>query len=240
MVVREDLEKALERPQNVAIIKFLMERGLVDSDEISKMLGINTTMTMLYLSDLEKVGILIKKTEEEGEVTQILYKLEMVEGLDLDSVLTQGGGKLSQEKIAEAIGVYLNVFSSIMTKLDEVGGQATLDNIIAGIEDVSGSPAMEVIISLDGGTDLDSIRKIFLQRLDSGELKVSDFTDMKSDFINVLKKIIGILEKFMGKLYGQHLTKNSLKPVVSENMEIITELDLLAGLPRDYLPAGGG
>jgi len=108
-----------------------------------------------------------------------------------------------------------------------------------GTGDINTNRAKEIVLYLEKGGNLEGALEAFNKKLPVGGYTTANFTQVKGDFIEVLKKMIEALERFMGKLYGQHLTKTSFKPIIADNKEIIHELDLFAGLPRDYFPAGG-
>ena len=109
-----------------------------------------------------------------------------------------------------------------------------------GMEDALNTEAGRIVQALEKGEDLDNLIADFNKRIEEGQVKSSNFIDMKIEFTEFLKLLIMALEKFMGRLYGQHVTKTSLKPVLSEREDLIHELDLLAGLPKGYFPTGGG
>ena len=178
----EDLKRALERPQNQAIIKFLENKDWVEAEDISSVLGINVTLTLLYLSDLEKVGLLVRSEEMVGPNTVHRFKLAS-EGLTVSDLVSSSGGALSREKISEAIELYIRIYSSLINKLDEVGGKSTLKNIVdMGIERGGLSPATDVVSSLEKGSEVNNVLKDFNDKFTNGELQANRFPEVKGDF----------------------------------------------------------
>lgn len=237
---KEDIARVMDRPQNVAILKFLSDKDWVTAEDISKKMGINVTLIMLYLSDLEKVGLIVRQLDEGGDKKTFQFKAAKTDGNYLEEMLEAKGGDLSQEKVTEAVGLYIDMYASLINKLNEVGGKATIENIVeGGVGNVDDNLARVIVSHLEKGGTGESALENFKKDLSDGGLKSGGFIEIKGDFIEILKKMIEALEKFMGRLYGQHLTKSSLKPVINKRIDLIQELDLLAGLPKEYFPVGG-
>lgn len=237
---KDDLERALERPQNKAISKYMQDRDWVTADELASFLGMNVTMAMLYISDLEKANLVVRKTEGGKDKKTVRFKLNDKTDGAMAKIISKNGSRIDQEKALRAIRVYIGIYNSMINKLKEVGGRSTLENIVNNSTgDVGNTGAKEIVILLEKGGNLESAIEAFSKKYRTDGFTDASFTEVKGDFIEVLTKMIEALERFMGKLYGQHLTRTSLKPLVTENKELIHELDLFAGLPRDYLPAGG-
>jgi predicted transcriptional regulator len=239
VVDKDDLVKILDRPQNVAILKFVVNKDWVTAEQISEALGINITLSMLYISDLEKAGLILRKLEEDKGEKYFMFKLADMKGKTLDEVLTQRETKISGEKVAEAIDLYIRMYALLIGKLNEVGGRSMVETIIeTGRSDLAECTATEVVNFFEKSGKLDEALVTYSKKV-LEEVKSRNFIDVKIDFIEVLKVLIEALERFMGRLYGQHVTKTSLKPVLIDKEELIHELDLLAGLPREYFPMGG-
>jgi hypothetical protein len=217
----------------------MKDRDWVTADEIAAFLDMNATMAMLYISDLEKVNLIIRKQDGKDK-KGLKFKISDRKDAVVERLNAKNGAEISQETALRAIRVYVNLYNSMIHKLSEVGGRSTLENIVeGGTGDISTNRAKEIVLYLEKGGNLEGALEAFNKKQPAGGYTTANFTLVKGDFIEVLKKMIEALERFMGKLYGQHLTKTSFKPVILENKELIHELDLFAGLPRDYFPAGG-
>jgi len=218
----------------------MQDRDWVTADELASFLGMNVTMANLYISDLEKANLIVRKTDGGKDKKTIRFKLNDKSDGAIKKAISKDGATIDQDKALRAIRVYIGIYNSMISKLNEVGGRSTLENIVDNSTgEVGNNKAKEIVILLEKGGNLESAIEAFSKNYRSDGFTAQSFTEVKGDFIEVLKKMIEALEKFMGKLYGQHLTRTSLKPVITENKELIHELDLFAGLPRDYFPAGG-
>jgi predicted ArsR family transcriptional regulator len=239
MAKKDEVSKILDRPQNVAILKYTSDKDWVTAEEISDALGINITLSMLYISDLEKVGLLLRKLDTVGD--EKVFKFKITDKKDnMENLMTKRDSEVPLEKYKEAFNLYIRIYSSLIGKLKEVGGRSMVETIVdKGMEDSARSRATLVVVALEKGEKIDSVITEFSRMIQEGEIGTKDFVNTKLEFIDTLKVLIIALERFMGRLYGQHVTKTSLKPVLMDNEELIHELDLLAGLPKEYFPMGG-
>jgi DNA-binding MarR family transcriptional regulator len=217
----------------------MQDRDWVTAEDIATFLDMNVTMAMLYISDLEKVNLVVRKQDGKDK-KGLKFKLSDRKDSAIEKLNAKNGSEISKETALRAVRVYVNLYNSMIHKLSEVGGRSTLESIIdGGTGDIGTNRAKEIVLYLEKGGNLEGALEAFDKKLPSGGYTTANFTQVKGDFIEVLKKMIEALERFMGKLYGQHLTRTSFKPVIAENKELIHDLDLFAGLPRDYFPVGG-
>jgi len=238
---KKEITKVLDRPQNMAILKFIVDKDWVTAEQISDSLGINITLSMLYISDLEKVGLLNRQLETIDGERIFKFKLGDMQGLTLDELLDTKDSDITQDKVMEACGLYIKIYAALIRKLKEIGGRSMMETVIdRGMQDALNTEAGKLVQALEKGEDLETLITTFNKKIKDGQVKSSNFIDMKIEFTEFLKLLIEALEKFMGRLYGQHVTKTSLKPVLSDREDLIHELDLLAGLPKEYFPVRGG
>ena len=95
----------------------MQDRDWVTADEIASFLSMNVTMAMLYISDLEKANLVVRKQEGTKDKKVVRFKLSARKDIAMEKLMSQDGSQIPHEKVVGAIRVYIGIYNSMINKL---------------------------------------------------------------------------------------------------------------------------
>jgi len=231
-----DLRDVLGKPYSIEVLRFLFKKEWVPVDTIAKHLNINLPIAMLYLSDLERVSLVERQIVTKDDKNVFEYKFtQPPEGVDLKDILGDLGPKISSEQVEEISKFYINLFMAIKNRVYELGGAMSVTDIVPSVTDEVKDPTERALLQmLQEAPDVTTCMSGLKQRMGKGVLDPKDPNKLKGAFLGILTRMLESNERFMGKLYGTHVIKSSTKGILEKNRELISQYDLLMGLPLEY------